>query len=187
MDDLYLKLVLEGNTSKFSYFIEKYKGMAFSIAFRIVDNREDAEEIVQDAFLKAFRSLDKFRKDSKFSTWFYRIVVNSSLSRIRSKKPELSSIDEDDIADVVVESVESAYRSLDLSDQKKFIHHALEELSIEDRLLLTLYYLNENSIDEITEITNITQDNVKMKLHRARNKMYTILNKNLKSEIQSIL
>ncbi|MGD0590507.1 MAG: RNA polymerase sigma factor [Bacteroidota bacterium] len=187
MDDLYLKLVLEGNTSKFSYFIEKYKGMAFSIAFRIVNNREDAEEIVQDAFLKAFRSLDKFRKDSKFSTWFYRIVVNSSLSRARNKRPELSSIDEEDITDVVVESVESAYSSLDLSDQKKFVHLALEELSIENRLLLTLYYLNENSIDEITEITGIAQENVKMKLHRARNKMYKILNRNLKSEIQSLL
>jgi RNA polymerase sigma-70 factor (ECF subfamily) len=187
MDELYLKFVLEGNTSKFSYFIEKYKDMAFSIAFRIVDNKEDAEEIVQDAFFKAFRSLDKFRKDSKFSTWFYRIVVNSSLSRARSKRPESSSIDENDIADVAVESVESAYRSLDLSDQKKFVHLALEQLSIEDRLLLTMYYLNENSIDEITEITDIIQDNVKMKLHRARNKMYKILNKNLRLEIQSIL
>ena len=187
MDDLYLKLVLEGNASKYSYFVEKYKGMAFSIAFRIVNNKEDAEEIVQDAFLKAFRSLDKFRKDSKFSTWFYRIVVNSSLSRTRSKRPELSSIDEDDIANVVIESVESAYRGLDLSDQKKFIQNALEELSVEDRLLLTLYYLTENSIDEITDITSITQYNVKMKLHRARNKMYKILNNNLKSEIQSIL
>jgi len=187
MDDLYLRLVLEGNVSKFSYFIEKYKGMAFSIAFRIVDNKEDAEEIVQDAFLKAFRSLDKFRKDSKFSTWLYRIVVNSSLSRTRSKKPESSSIDEDNIADVVVESVESAYRSLDLLDQKKFVHNALEKLGVEDRLLLTLFYLNENSIDEVTEITGIAQDNVKMKLHRARNKMYIILNKNLKSEIRSIL
>jgi RNA polymerase sigma-70 factor (ECF subfamily) len=113
--------------------------------------------------------------------------VNSSLSRARNKRPESSSRDEDDIADVVVESVESAYRSLDLSDQKKFVHYALEELSIEDRLLLTLYYLNENSIDEITEITGIVQENVKMKLHRARNKMYKILNKNLKSEIQSLL
>jgi RNA polymerase sigma factor (sigma-70 family) len=187
MDDLYLKLVLEGNASKFSYFIEKYKGMAFSIAFRIVDNREDAEEIVQDAFLKAFRSLDKFRKDSKFSTWFYRIVVNSSLSRARNRKPESSIADADDVADVVVESVESAYRSLALSEQKLFIQHALEELSTEDRLLLTLHYLNENSIDEITGITGIAQENVKMKLHRARNKMYNVLNKNLKSEIQSIL
>ncbi|MBN1398186.1 MAG: sigma-70 family RNA polymerase sigma factor [Bacteroidetes bacterium] len=187
MEDLYLRLVLEGNASKFSYFVDKYKGMAFSIAFRIVDNREDAEEIVQDAFLKAFRSLDKFRRDSKFSTWFYRIVVNSSLSRARNKRPELSNIDAEDIDDVVVESVESAYRSLDLLDQKKFVNQALEELSIEDRLLLTLYYLNENSIDEITEITDITQNNVKMKLHRARNKMYNILNKNLRLEIKSIL
>ncbi|MFZ1977559.1 MAG: RNA polymerase sigma factor [Bacteroidota bacterium] len=187
MDDLYLRLVLEGNVSKYSYFIEKYKGMAFSIAYRIAGNREDAEEIVQDSFLKAFRSLDKFRKDSKFSTWLYRIVVNSSLSRTRNKKLESSSIDADDTADSIVENVESAYRSLDESDRKKFIHLALEELCIEDRMLLTLYYLNENSIDEITEITGIIQENVKMKLHRARNKMYTILNKNLKLEVQSLL
>jgi len=187
MDDIYLRLVLEGNVSKFSYFVDKYKGMAFSIAFRIVDNREDAEEVVQDAFLKAFKSLDKFRKDSKFSTWFYRIVVNSSLSRARNKRPELSSIDEEDVTDVVIESVESVYRSLNLLEQKKFTHHALEELNVEDRLLMTLFYLNENSIDEITEITGITPENVKMKLHRARNKMYKVLNKNLKSEIQSIL
>jgi RNA polymerase sigma factor (sigma-70 family) len=187
MDDLYLKLVLEGNASKFSYFVDKYKDMAFSIAVRIVDNREDAEEIVQDAFLKAFKSLDKFRKDSKFSTWLYRIVVNTSLSRRRSKKPEPSSIDVDNVADVVIENVESAYRGLDLTEQKQFIHHAMEELNTEDRLLLTLYYLNENSIDEVTEITGIVQDNVKMKLHRARNKMYSILHKNLKSEIQSIV
>ena len=187
MDDLYLRLVLEGNVSKYSYFVDKYKGMAFSIAFRIVNNREDAEEIVQDAFLKAFKSLNKFRKDSKFSTWFYKIVVNSSLSRTRSNRPELSSIDAEDSDDVVVESVESAYRSLTLSEQKKFIYQALEDLSIEDRLLLTLFYLNENSIDEITEITSIAQENVKMKLYRARNKMYRILNKNLQLEIQSLL
>ncbi len=187
MDDLYLRLVLEGNASKYSYFVEKYKGMAFSIAFRIAGNKEDAEEIVQDAFLKAFRSLDKFRKDSKFSTWFYRIVVNCSLTRTRNKKLESSSIDAEDIADSVVESVESAYRSLDASDQKKFVHLALEKLSVEDRLLLTLCYLNENSIDEITEITGITQDNVKMKLYRARNKMFAILSKNLKLEVQSLL
>jgi RNA polymerase sigma-70 factor (ECF subfamily) len=187
MDDLYLRLVLEGDTSKFSYFVEKYKNMAFSIAFRIIDNREDAEEIVQDSFLKAFRSLNRFKKDSKFSTWLYRIVVNSSLSRARNKKPDVNAADVDDIADSVIESVESAYRSLALSEQNKFIHNALEELSVEDRLLLTLYYLNENSIGEITEITGITGDNVKMKLHRARNKMYNVLNKNLKSEIHSIL
>ena len=187
MDDLYLKLVLEGDTSKYSYFIEKYKHMAFSIAVRIVDNREDAEEIVQDAFVKAFKSLDKFRKDSKFSTWFYRIVVNSSLSKARNKRPESSMEDMEELEEVVIESVESAYQSLTLSEQKYFIQHALEELKAEDRMLLTLRYLNENSIDEITVITGIVQENVKMKLYRARNKMYNVLNNNLKSEIRSIL
>jgi RNA polymerase sigma-70 factor (ECF subfamily) len=76
---------------------------------------------------------------------------------------------------------------MNLSEQKKFIGDALEQLSVENRLLLTLYYLNENSIDEVTEITGIPQENVKMKLHRARNKMYAILQTTLKSEIQSLL
>jgi RNA polymerase sigma factor (sigma-70 family) len=187
MDDLYLKLVLEGNSSKFSYFVEKYKNMAFSIAIKIVNDRQDAEEVVQDAFLRAFRSLDKFRKDAKFSTWFYRIVVNCSLSRVKKNKSEPAGPDIDDISESVIESVDSAYSSLTLNEQKKFIHDALGELNVEDRLILTLYYLNENSIDEIEEIAGIKAENVKMKLHRARNKMYDILNKKLRSEVRSIL
>jgi RNA polymerase sigma-70 factor (ECF subfamily) len=98
-----------------------------------------------------------------------------------------NSINADELDDVIVEDVESAYHSMNLSEQKKFIGDALEQLSVENRLLLTLYYLNENSIDEVTEITGIPQENVKMKLHRARNKMYAILQTTLKSEIQSLL
>ncbi len=146
MDELYLRLVLEGDVSKYSYFIDKYKGMAFSIAYRIVNNREDAEEIVQDAFLKAFRSLGKFRGGSKFSTWFYRIVVNTSLTRVRSTAPQSSSLDENDAGDLLVQNVESTYRNLDLSEQKALINEALDELSMEDRLLLTLYYLNDDKL-----------------------------------------
>jgi RNA polymerase sigma-70 factor, ECF subfamily len=187
MDDLYLRLVLEGDASKFSYFVDKYKGMAFSIAYRIVNNREDAEEIVQDAFLKAFRSLGKFRGGSKFSTWFYRIVVNTSLTRVRSTAPEPTSLDENDAGDLPVENVESTYRNLDLSEQKALINEVLDELSMEDRLLLTLYYLNENSIEEIEEITGIVRDNVKMKLYRARNRFYKVMYGKIKSEIRWVL
>lgn len=187
MDDLYLRLVLEGDVSKFSYFIDKYKGMAFSIAYRVVNSREDAEEVVQDAFLKAFRSLGKFRGGSKFSTWFYRIVVNTSLTRVRSTAPQSSSLDENDASDILVEDVESTYRNLDLSEQKTLINEALDKLGMEDRLLLTLYYLNENSIEEIEEITGIARDNVKMKLHRARNKFYRVMYGKLKSEIRWVL
>ena len=187
MDELYLRLVLEGDASKFSWFVDNYKGMAFSIAYSIVNNREDAEEIVQDAFLKAFRSLGKFRRGSKFSTWFYRIVVNTAFTRNRSVPPPSGGFDEGEIGDVIAENVESTYRSLELAERKAVVNEAMDKLSVEDRLLLTLYYLNENSIEEITEITGIARENVKMKLHRARNRMYRILNVKLKSEISSVL
>ncbi len=187
MDDLYLQLVLDGDIAKFSWFIDRYKGMAFSIAYRIVNNREDAEEVVQDAFLKAFRSLGKFRKRSKFSTWFYRIVVNTSLTRVRSATLQSSSLNEDDPGDLLVEKVESTYRDLDLSEQKALINEAMDELSAEDRLVLTLYYLNENTIEELAEITGFARDNVKMKLHRARNRIYEVIHGKLKSEIKSVL
>jgi RNA polymerase sigma factor (sigma-70 family) len=170
MENLYLQKVLEGDISEFSYFIEKYKDMAFSIAFRIIDNREDAEEIVQDSFLRAFKSLKKFRFDSKFSTWFYRIVVNNSLSKLKREKQDTCNIDIDKVSDSIIENVESVYKGLIHADQQKFINYALGELCIEDKLLLTLYYLNENSIEEISEITNISQQTLKMKIHRARKK-----------------
>ncbi len=187
MDLLYLKQVLAGNTSKFSYFIDQYKDMAFSIAFRIVNNREDAEEIVQDSFLRAYKSLGKFRGDSKFSTWFYRIVVNNALSRKKKDTEEANEVDISMVTDDAVYSVESAYKSLAREDQKKFIELALGKLSMEDRLLLTLYYLSESSIDEISAITGIAIENIKMKLHRARKKLYAVLVNHLKLEIINLL
>ncbi len=187
MDELYLRLVLAGDASKFSWFVDRYKGMAFSIAYRIVNSREDAEEIVQDAFLKAFKSLGKFRQGSKFSTWFYRIVVNTALTKTRSAMPRPDSFDEGVVEDLLVENVDSAYHNLDTAERKAVVNDAMDRLSVEDRLLLTLYYLNENSIGEITEITGIARENVKMKLYRARNRMYKVLNGKLKSEISSVL
>ena len=187
MESIYLRKILAGDISGFSYFIDQYKDMAFSIAFRIVNNREDAEEIVQDSFMKAFRAVHTFRHDSKFSTWFYRIVVNQSLTKRARDKTEAPTIDLSKIPDIAVDQLESAYKKMTHDDQKKYIDMVLEELGSEDSLLLTLYYLNENSIDEIIEITAITRENVKMKLHRARKKMYGLLEQKLKSEIKNLL
>lgn len=187
MDNLYLQKVLEGDISKFSYFIEKYKDMAFSIAFRIINNREDAEEIVQDSFLRAYKSLKKFRFDSKFSTWFYRIVVNNSLSKLKRERKDTTYVDLDKVPDSIIEKVGSVYKSLARADQQKCINYALGEMCTQDSLLLTLYYLNENSIEEIAEMTNISQKTLKMKMLRARKKMYIILEKRLKSETHDLL
>ncbi len=100
---------------------------------------------------------------------------------------ESSDIDMDKVSDGVFENVETVYKGLTQSDQHKYINLALNELNVEDRLILTLYYLNENTLEEITEITDIVQENLKMKIHRARKKMYFVLEKRLKSEIKNLL
>ncbi len=187
MDNLYIQKVLNGDCSAFSYFIDNYKDMAYSIAFRILENREDAEEIVQDSFLKAFKSLKDFRLDSKFSTWLYKIIVNSALTKARRRKLIVRSNDVSEIEIIEPEKIETAYSSLSQADRHKYIDFALSKLSIEDRLILTLYYLNENSINEIVEITNINRDNLKMKIHRARQKMFVILEQELKTELKDLL
>jgi RNA polymerase sigma-70 factor (ECF subfamily) len=186
MDNLYIQKVLNGNYTAFSYFVDNYKDMAYSIAFRIVNNNEEAEEIIQDSFLKAFKSLNKFRQDYKFSTLFYKIVVNNSLTRVKRRKTAEYD-DLTNIENVAIEDIESVHYRLSYSDQQKYINYALSKLNIEDRLLLTLFYLNENTLEEITEITKVKRENLKMKIHRARKKMYVVLEKELKSEIKNLL
>lgn len=188
MELFYIRQIIEGDISPFSYFVETYKDMAFAIAYRITNNREDAEEIVQDAFVKAYRSLAKFRQDSKFSTWLFRIVVNLALTKIKGNEKKIAgNIELSELPDNMIESVEAMYRGLSEAEQRTLINTALDEMGREDRLLLTLYYLNENSIDEIKDITGISSDNIKMKLHRARKKMYGRLNKRLEPAIIEIV
>ena len=186
MDDMYLTRVLAGDASKYSYFVEKYKDMAFSIAYRIVGSREDAEEIVQDAFLNAYRALRTFRRDAKFSTWFYRIVVNRALSKVKRKRAAIASIEEE-ISESSAADVDAAFESLAQAERRAFISAGLDRLSVDDRLILTVYYLSENSIEEIVEITGVSAGNVKMKLHRARKRLYAALHGMLKSELASII
>jgi RNA polymerase sigma-70 factor (ECF subfamily) len=187
MDHLFIQKVLNGDYDGFTYFIDKYKDMAYSIAFRIINNSEDAEEIVQDSFVKAFKSLKKFRYDSKFSTWFYRIVVNNSLSKVKRRKVDCENVNLDKVPEIAIADIETTYNHLTQADQQKYINLALNQLNMEDSLLLTLYYLNENTLEEISEITEIKNENLKMKIHRARQKMYILLEKELKSEIKNLL
>jgi RNA polymerase sigma factor (sigma-70 family) len=186
MENLYIRQIIDGDYSRYTYFVETYKHMAYSIAFRIINNREDAEEAVQDSFLRAYKSLPKFRQDSKFSTWFYKIVVNTSLSKLKSRPQAVSELNDNNIPDTLIANIESVYSELALSDQKKFINLAMDKLNTEDRLVLTLFYLSENSVDEISEITGISRENIKMRLYRARKKMLAELSRILQNEIHMI-
>ncbi len=182
----YIQQILAGNDAYFNYFLETYKHMAYSVAFSITNNKEDAEDAVQDAFVKAYRSLSKFRQEAKFSTWFYKIVVNTALTKVKRNKIH-RELAVQELPESLIQTTDSAYKKLATEEQRRYIDLAMAQLNPEDRLLLTLYYLNENSLEEITGITTIKPENVKMKLHRARKKMYAILNKLLSSETNTIV
>jgi RNA polymerase sigma-70 factor (ECF subfamily) len=161
--------------------------MAYNVAFRITKNKEDAEEIAQDAFVKAFKSLKSFKGKSKFSTWIYRIIYNSAISHIRKNQIETSTINEEIINETILNETYSGINKLNLDEQKKYINIAIESLNEDEAVIITLYYLNETSIDDISNITNYTKSNVKVKLFRARKKLYVELQKLLKEELIEIL
>ena len=155
-DNYYIKKVLSGDGPSFACLVEKHKKMAFNIALKITRNREDAEEIAQDAFIKVYNSLKDFRQKSKFSTWLYKIVYNTAISKIRKKSLETEDIASEITDNEIIIEANSVVRALKNEEQKKYLNIALDRLEETESLLLTLFYYNENSIEEISEITDIT-------------------------------
>lgn len=176
-DIFYIDQVISGKINAFSYIVDHHKDKAFNLAFRICGNFEEAEEVTQDSFLKAYRSLKGFKMKSSFATWLYRIVYNTSVSYVRVKKKGILSLEDfpADSTDFIGinasdEEAENDYRSA-------LINFALQKITDEERGLITLFYYEDMSNDEIADITGITKSNIKVKLFRARQKMLEILDK----------
>ena len=183
-DTWYIEKVLAGDTGSYSYLVNKYKDIVFSIAFKVLRNREDAEEMAQESFIKAFKSLHTFKGGSKFSTWLYRITYNNCISETRKKKLKYVSSDDVQLPD---EPEEMNFDGIPAENRSKFIKAALEKLPQDEYMLILLYYFEDKQVDEIAEITKISDSNVKVKLFRARKKLYSILNEMLKEELYTIL
>jgi RNA polymerase sigma-70 factor, ECF subfamily len=184
-ENRYIDQVLQGNVDSFSYFVNTYKNMVFSIAYRITNDENRAEEIAQETFIKAFKGLGNFNRQAKFSSWLYRICHNTAMSSVRQKKHKYLEINPDIEQDTFSEN-NDAINQLYREDQKELINKALKELSVNERLVITLFYLEEQSLDEINEITGLTIANIKVILHRSRKKLHTILKQLLSSEITTI-
>jgi len=171
-DNHYIERVLNGDVSAYSALVAKHKNLVFSIALKILNSREDAEELAQDCFLKAYQALGTFEKKSKFSTWLYRIVYNAAISKTRKKKLEVTPMDNYIIQNYSEDDVPFGADSLNAEEQKILIDRALQSLNEEDNLLITLFYKGENSVDDISYITGLSVSNVKVRLHRIRKKLY---------------
>ncbi len=186
-DQIYIDKVLQGDTNAYTYLIDKYKNMAYTIAIKIVKNTEDAEEVAQDSFLKAYQKLDTFKGSSKFSTWLYTIIYRNSISKIRKKKIITTDIDSYVVDNYTTDFDFPQIEAIKNGEQKKYIAAAIDNLSETDALLITLFYLNENSVEEIEQITGLTKTNVKVKIFRARKKLYNELSLLLKEEVKELI
>ncbi|MBC6608949.1 sigma-70 family RNA polymerase sigma factor [Hymenobacter sp. BT188] len=163
--------------------------MAFQIAYRLLRHRELAEEVTQDAFLKAYHALPTFKGDAKFSTWLYRIVYTTAVSRGRKKglPTEALPTDDDSSLPSVIDTTQDQPQRLAEQDQKAYLEAALAPLPADYHLLLTLYYEHDHSIEEISHITGTSKANVKARLLRTRRKLYTALHLLLKQELPELL
>ena len=178
--------IRSGDKSAFKELINRHKDYAFTVAYRILNNREDAEEVAQDAFMQAFGALKSFNAESIFTTWFYRIVFNAALMQQRKNKVVSIDIETSSEAFLVSHSSDSA-EDLQKNERKKAIQKALQSLSADDTAMITLFYLKELSLEEIAEITKISAETAKVKIHRARKRLAEEMKKMLNEEVQSLL
>lgn len=182
-DQHYIDRILQGETNLFAVLVDRYKDMIFTLSLKMVKNREEAEEAAQDTFIKVYNSLSKFKGDSKFSTWIYKISYNNCLDRLKKNKKEDLNISIDEFSSHLVKTMDNALSALVDAERKQAIQNCLNLLPREDNFLLTLFYFEDQNLEEIGKIMNINANNVKVKLFRSRQKLATILKKQLEPEI----
>lgn len=170
-----IRRVLDGDSESYRYLMDRYSQQVFALVVRIVDEPEDAEEVTQDVFLKAFRYLERFDGRSAFSTWLYRIAYNEAVSRTRSRHRLESTFDETQLRNISDAQVDSVLESDDA--RLAALPDAIDRLTVEERALVTLYYYEEIPLREVASMVGLTESAAKVRLMRTRKKLYVLINK----------
>jgi RNA polymerase sigma-70 factor (ECF subfamily) len=182
-DQLYITKVINGDTNAFVYLVDNYKDMVFNLAFKMTKNREEAEEVSQDTFIKAYKNLSKFKGDSKFSTWLYRIAYHTSLDNIKKNKNNNSTFEINEITFNQIKATENILEGIERKERAKIMDACLQKLADEERSIIWMFYYDELSLKEIIEVTDFSEANLKVKLHRARKKLLAIVEENVAPEM----
>jgi RNA polymerase sigma-70 factor (ECF subfamily) len=182
-DQHYIHLVKEGDTNAFAVLVDRHKDMVFTLSLKMLKDREEAEEVAQDTFLKIYKSLSKFNSESKFSTWMYKVAFNTCLDRLKKNKRSQPVTAMDEFTEQEAISLMNVLDSIEERERKQVIQDCLHCLPGEDSFLLTLYYFEEQSLEEIANIIGINPNNVKIRLYRSRKKLTALLKDRLEPEI----
>lgn len=167
--DQIISNVLRGEQHAFRVLVNEYQDLVFTICLKIVKNRESAEEAAQDVFIKVYKKLHQFDRQSSLKTWIYRIAYRTAIDYYRKKTPE--SVDPETALRPIGSKDTPADMLLEADDRSRSIAMAMSKLRPKDAEVLNLFYLEELDINEIGSIMKLTKSNVKVRLHRARQRL----------------
>jgi RNA polymerase sigma-70 factor, ECF subfamily len=169
-----IKQVIKGDQSAFAEIVEIYKDKVFQICFRMLGNRHEAEDISQEAFIRAYVNIETFNQNRKFSTWLYRIATNLCIDRIRKKKPdyyldaEVSGAEGLTMYSQVAADVQLPEDKVEEMELQESIQFEISKLPDKYRSVIVLKYIEELSLQEISEILDLPLGTVKTRIHRGR-------------------
>jgi len=167
----YIRRVRNGEHAAYAYLVDRYKRMVYSIAWRVLGNQEDAQDVAQEGFIKAYQQLYQFEGKSKFSTWLYTIVYRTALAKAKEAKVRTFTITEQFKETFTNDYSTPQLALMQADDEQRSVNLAINNLPKTEALLVILYYIDENSISEIRQITGLSMANIKIKLFRARKKL----------------
>lgn len=169
-----VKLALKGDQAAFAELVELYQEKLYHMAYRMLNNRQEAEDVVQEAFLRVYNNLERYNDTMKFSTWIYRIATNLCIDRLRKRKPvysldaESSDYEGLDGYSMIPSDDRTPESELLLSETQRIIHEAIDTLPPKYKTVMILRYINELSLQEVGEVLNMPVTTIKTRVHRGR-------------------
>ena len=186
-DSQLIELVNEGHTNAFSALVLRYRDRVFSVVYNMTSNREDANDVTQDVFVKAFQNIHRFQQKSTFFTWLYRIAVNTTISFIKKNRNRqffsLENFEEEGISGKLAEILSSrkhSRRELMLHELQEKLNEALQKLSVKHRTTVVLFEIEGLSHKDIGEILNCSEGTVRSRLHYAKNELQNYMKEYLR-------
>lgn len=181
-----IQKILKGDRRAFSILIDCHQSKAMTLAMRILKNREDAEEALQDAFLRVFRSLGSFEGKANFATWFYRIVYNVCVSALEKRSDISFTSLSEDISNVELQissKASSPDELMEESEDNNLIYREIERLPVEYSSVLTLFFVQQMRYEEISTVTGMPLGTVKTRLFRGRSMLREAISRRLQKKI----
>lgn len=185
-DQQFISGLKNGNTGTFRAFIDQYKHMVYTLALRILKSHEDAEEVAQDTFMKAFQSISRFHGDSRLSTWLYKIAYHNSLDYLKRNRRSPKTIDLEREYSGKYDTGEGPWELMEAAERREIINRGLAQLPGEDGVILSLFYFEGFSLKEISAVVDLSVGAVKVRLHRGRKRLALVLEKTLDEHTISI-